>query len=169
MLAMGFPPCLSRKQYFDVAQILGHVAFPLCLSRKRLSHGLGVQMRWAFPPACRRKGRLTDLVRACDGLSPQPDEEKALRGPAPMWGHAVYRLWAITRGAECFCRLAAPKSTQIAFTTNSPAGAKYREKVRASAAEWLQERARASYSASEDVVRNSSETICGGVDLFHRK
>ena len=28
-------------------------------------------------------------------------------GPAPMRGHAVYRLWAITRGAECFCRLAA--------------------------------------------------------------
>ena len=48
-----------------------------------------------------------DLVRACDGLSPLPVEEKALTGPAPMRGHAVYRLWAITRGAKCFCRLRA--------------------------------------------------------------
>ena len=32
----------------------------------------------AFPPACRGKGRLMDLVRACDGLSPLPVEEKAV-------------------------------------------------------------------------------------------
>ncbi len=31
----------------------------------------------AVPPACRRKGRLMDLVRACDGLFPLPVEEKA--------------------------------------------------------------------------------------------
>ena len=46
-LAMGFPPCLSRK---------------------RPSYGLGVRSRWAFPSACRGKGCLVDLARACDGL-----------------------------------------------------------------------------------------------------
>ena len=30
------------------------------------------------PPVCRRKGRLMDLVCACDGLSPLPVEEKAV-------------------------------------------------------------------------------------------
>ena len=29
-------------------------------------------------PVCRRKGRLMDLVCACDGLSPLPVEEKAV-------------------------------------------------------------------------------------------
>ena len=43
-LRWALPPACRGKQYFDVTQILGHVAFPLCLSRKRLSHGLGVQM-----------------------------------------------------------------------------------------------------------------------------
>ena len=37
------------------------MAFPPCLSRKRPSHGLGVRLRWPFPPAGRGKGRLMDL------------------------------------------------------------------------------------------------------------
>merc|ERR1711964_330053 len=49
-----------------------------CLSRKRPSHGLSVRLRWPFPPACRGKGRLMDLVCACDGFSPLPVEEKAV-------------------------------------------------------------------------------------------
>ena len=42
------------------------------------AHGLSVRLRWAFPSACLRKGRLMDLVCACDGLSPLPVEEKAV-------------------------------------------------------------------------------------------
>merc|ERR1711900_97212 len=56
-LAMGFSPCLTRK---------------------RPSHGLGVRLRWPFPPACRGKGRLMDLARVRDGLFPLPVEEKAV-------------------------------------------------------------------------------------------
>ena len=45
-----------------------------------------VRTRWrpegvlipAFPPACRRKGRLMDLVRACDRLFPLPEGEKSI-------------------------------------------------------------------------------------------
>ena len=51
------------------------MVFPLCLSRKRPLHGLGVRLRWAFPPARRGKGRITVLMCACDGLSPLPVEE----------------------------------------------------------------------------------------------
>ena len=54
------------------------MAFPPCLSRKRPSRGLGVRLRWAFPPACRGKGRLMDFGRVCDGLFPLPVEEKAV-------------------------------------------------------------------------------------------
>ena len=46
------------------------MAFPPCLSRKRPFHGLGSRLRLPFPPACRGKGRLVDLVCACDGLFP---------------------------------------------------------------------------------------------------
>ena len=37
--------------------------FP-CLSRKRPYHGLGVRLRWAFPPACQREGPLMDWLWA---------------------------------------------------------------------------------------------------------
>ena len=56
-LAMGFSPCLSRK---------------------RLCRGLGVRLRWAFPSACRGKGRIVDLACACNWLFPLPVEEKAV-------------------------------------------------------------------------------------------
>ena len=46
------------------------MGFSLCLSRKRPYRGLGVRLRWAFPPACRAKGRLMDLACACNGLFP---------------------------------------------------------------------------------------------------
>ena len=39
---------------------------------------LAVRLRWPFPPACRGKGCLMDLVCACDGLFPLPVEECAL-------------------------------------------------------------------------------------------
>ena len=54
LLAVNFSPCLWRKSLFEC-----------CL-------------RSAFPPACRGKGHLMDLVRACDGLSPLPGEEKII-------------------------------------------------------------------------------------------
>ena len=54
------------------------MAFPPCLSRKRPFHGIGSRSRWPFPPACRGKGRLMDLVRVCDGLSPLPVKEMAI-------------------------------------------------------------------------------------------
>jgi len=54
------------------------MGFPICLSRKRPSHGLGVSLRWVFPSACRGKGLLMDLVRACDGLFLLSVEEKAV-------------------------------------------------------------------------------------------
>ena len=65
--------------------------FSPCLSKKRQSYGLGVRLRWAFPPACRGKGCLMDLVCACEALFPLPVEEKPiaatwparLRGPFP--------------------------------------------------------------------------------------
>ena len=53
------------------------ITFSPCLSRERSPHGLGVCLRWAFPPACRGKGCLMDLVCACDGLFLLPVEEKA--------------------------------------------------------------------------------------------
>ena len=46
------------------------MTFSHCLSRERPSYGRGVLLRWPFPPACRGKGRLVDLVCACDGLFP---------------------------------------------------------------------------------------------------
>jgi len=58
------------------------MAFPPCLSRKRSSHGLGVRLRWAFPPTCRGKRRLVDLVCVCDGLFLLPVEEKGSMDPA---------------------------------------------------------------------------------------
>ena len=36
------------------------MAFSPCLSRKRQYHGLGVRLRWVFPPPCRGKGPLMD-------------------------------------------------------------------------------------------------------------
>jgi len=54
------------------------ITFSPCLSRERSPHGLGVCLRWAFPPACRGKGCLMDLVCACDGLFLLPVEEKAV-------------------------------------------------------------------------------------------
>ena len=44
------------------------MTFSHCLSRERPSYGRGVLLRWPFPPACRGKGRLMDLVCARDGL-----------------------------------------------------------------------------------------------------
>ena len=40
------------------------MGFSLCLSKKRPSHGPSVRLRWAFPPACRGKGRLMDWCSA---------------------------------------------------------------------------------------------------------
>ena len=69
------------------------MGFSPCLSRKRLSHGLGVRLRWPFPPACRGKGRIMDLVCACDAFflsacrgkvrfrSPRRPPREASRGP----------------------------------------------------------------------------------------
>jgi len=50
------------------------MAFSPCLSRKRF----GARLRWPFPPTCRGKGRLMDLVRVCNDLFPLPVEEKAV-------------------------------------------------------------------------------------------
>ena len=61
--------------------------FSPCLSKKRQSHGLGVRLRWAFPPACRGKGCLMDLVCACDELLLLPHlpvEEKAISWTSRM-------------------------------------------------------------------------------------
>ena len=83
------------------------MGFSPCLSRKRPSHGLGARLRWAFPPACRGKGRIMDLVCACSGLFPLPVEEKAVSWGAPepkitfslcLSRKRAYTLWAITRG-----------------------------------------------------------------------
>ena len=86
VLAMAFSLCLSMKRQFQgspgrpwesSAGVLA-MAFSPCLSRKRPSHGLGARLRWPFPPACRGKGRIVDLVCVCDGLFPLPVEEKAV-------------------------------------------------------------------------------------------
>ena len=53
------------------------MGFSPYLPRKRPSHGLGVRLQWAFPPACRGRGRFMDLVCACDGLFSLLVEEKA--------------------------------------------------------------------------------------------
>ena len=89
-LRLPFPPaCRGKGCFMDLARVCDGL-FPLpveekavswtwcvlaigfspCLSRKRLSHGLGVRLRWPFPPACRGKDRLMDLVCDCDGLFP---------------------------------------------------------------------------------------------------
>jgi len=71
------------------------MGFPICLSGKRPSHGLGVCLQWAFPPACRGKGRLMDLVCACDGLFSLPVEERAV-----SWS-----WWALAMGfSSCLSR-----------------------------------------------------------------
>ena len=69
----AFPsPCRRKGNLMELA-----MGFSPCLSRKRPSHGFGVRLRWFFPPACRGKGCIMDLVCAYDGLSPLPVKEKA--------------------------------------------------------------------------------------------
>ena len=93
-LAMAFSPCLSRKRpSWDLAcacdglfplpveqkavswtwhaLAMGFSPFFPCLSRKRPSHGLGVRLRWDFPPACRGKGRLMDFPPCLSKKRPQ--------------------------------------------------------------------------------------------------
>ena len=49
-------PCIARDRLFPLpVEEKGSI-----LSRKRAYHGLGVRLRWAFPPACRGKGPLMD-------------------------------------------------------------------------------------------------------------
>ena len=56
------------------------MAFPPCLSRKRPSHGLGVRLRWPFPPACRGKGYFKAPL-GCSRLTfPSACREKGLYG-----------------------------------------------------------------------------------------
>ena len=64
---MDFPPCLSKKSKLQGSPELLAVDFSPCLWRKSLFECC---LRSAFPPACRGKGHLMDLVRACDGLLP---------------------------------------------------------------------------------------------------
>jgi len=61
-----------------LALAIGFSSVSPCLSRKRPSDGLGVRLRWAFPPACRGKGRIMVLVCACDELFPLSVEEKVV-------------------------------------------------------------------------------------------
>ena len=68
----------KHELFMDLAALA--VAFSSSLSRKRPFHGLGARLRWAFPPACRGKGRLMDLVCACDGLYPLSVQEKLVSG-----------------------------------------------------------------------------------------
>ncbi len=56
-LAMPFSPCRSRKrQSWDLACACDGL-FPLPVEEKAIM-GLGVRLRWPFPPACRGKVRL---------------------------------------------------------------------------------------------------------------
>ena len=54
------------------------MVFCPCLSRKCKFNGLGARSRWPLPPACQGKGRLMDLVGACDGRCSLPVMEKAV-------------------------------------------------------------------------------------------
>ena len=97
VLAIPFPPCLSRKrQSWDHGVRLRSpfppacrgkgnrevpaIRFSPCQSRKRPYHGLGAHLRWPFPPACRGKGDHGNMACACDSLSPLPVEETAIMG-----------------------------------------------------------------------------------------
>ena len=88
---MGFSPCLLRKgPYHGLGGRLRWAFPPACRGKGPLmlfqSSSMGfhpclsrkIPFRAAFPSACRGKGHLMDLVRACDGLSPQPVEEKII-------------------------------------------------------------------------------------------
>ena len=73
------------------------MSFSLCLTRKRPSHRLAVRLRWAFPPACRGKGRL----RSPDGLFLVRQVEKSIGGlprcyPGPLVG-ACDRLFPLPK------------------------------------------------------------------------
>ena len=51
----GLSPLPVEEKAVSWTWLAFAMAFSPCLSRKRPSHGLGVRLRWAFPPACRGK------------------------------------------------------------------------------------------------------------------
>ena len=56
------------------------IPFPPCLSRKRQSWEHGVCLRFPFPPSCRGNDNHGNTPCACETLFPLPDKEKAVVG-----------------------------------------------------------------------------------------
>ena len=92
-LAMGFSPLPVEEKAVSWTWCALAMSFSPCLSRRRPSPGLCARLRWPFPPACRGKGRIMDLVCACDAFflsacrgkvrfrSPRRPPREASRGP----------------------------------------------------------------------------------------
>ena len=80
------------------------IPFPPCLSRKRQSWEHGVCLRFPFPPSCRGNDNHGNTPCACETLFPLPDKEKAVVGclrfafPAACRGKGLSRDSAGLRG-----------------------------------------------------------------------
>ena len=90
----------SSDRPWGTTQPAPETHFPTCLSKKSLPRSARDRLS---PPACRGKGRIMDLVCACDGLTP------CLSRKRPSHGLGVRSRWPLSPVCRRKIRFRAPR------------------------------------------------------------